>query len=507
MKIAEKSLIKSLCGKIKHQLVILCLLSSLILLAPSFLFSFSANASGLLTSEIREPEKLELTAGKTIILRSKKPIKRVFVADQDIAKADVFSPREIVLTGKASGITTLSLWQQDKGVVGIYTLEVSYDLARLKQKLHSMFPQEKDLRVIATHNSITLSGKVSEATNLAEVVSVAKAYAPEGKVNNLVEVGGVHQVMLEVRVAEMSKGLRRDLGINLNYINDNDFGVTTLGGLSQIIDPGSGDLVVQPTMVSAPDDYRDFSEEGGPFGMIVSETVNALFRFHKGGASWTGFIDALKGEGLVKVLAEPTLIALSGQSANFLAGGEFPIPVPQEEGSITITYKQYGVGLTFTPIVLKDDKINIKVAPEVSELDFANALRYSGGVVPAISTRRAATTVELADGQSFAIAGLLKENVQDNISKYPLLGDIPILGHLFRSRQFQKGNSELVIVVTPRLVKPIDAAEQTLPTDYYNEPSDAEFYILGLMQGRDKRASSLQGDLDGDFGHAMPEMN
>jgi len=215
-------------------------------------------------------------------------------------------------------------------------------------------------------------------------------------------------------------------------------------------------------------------------------------------------VDALQADGLAKVLAEPTLIALSGESASFLAGGEFPIPVPDEDG-IGIEYKEFGVALNFTPIVLSENKINMRVRPEVSELDYSSAVTLSGYVVPGLTTRKAETVIELADGQSFAIAGLLRESTRDAISKYPLLGDIPILGALFRSRNFQKAETELVIIATPHLVKPLDASRQALPTDFYNEPDDVDIFLLGNMEGRgDKKPKGIQGELDGDFGYAMP---
>jgi pilus assembly protein CpaC len=239
---------------------------------------------------------------------------------------------------------------------------------------------------------------------------------------------------------------------------------------------------------------------------LVSPAVTAILRFNAGGLDWTGFIDALKEDGLVKILAEPTLIALSGQTANFLAGGEFPVPVPQGLGTVAIDYKAFGVGLSFTPNVLSKDKISMKVSPEVSELDFSTAIRFSGFVVPGLSTRRASTTIELGDGQSFAIAGLLRDAVRETISKYPILGEIPILGALFKSSSFQKSETELVIIVTPHLVKPLDLAKQPLPTDYYIEPNDAEFYLLGLLEGKESRQpSGVQNPaLEGEFGHSMP---
>jgi pilus assembly protein CpaC len=383
--------------------------------------------------------------------------------------------------------------------LAIYDLEVSYDISRLKRKLHEILPEEKDLRVTATHESLTLSGVISSAENLSQAMALARAYAPEGTVHNLVKVAGVHQIMLEVRVAEMSRNLVRAIGVNLGYSRGAEFGVSTLGGLTDIVNPDDAELTLgNPAGAILPN--------SSPLGLITSPAINALFRFHKGSASWTGFIDALKGNGLVKILAEPTLIALSGKSAKFLAGGEFPVPIPQEGDTITIAYKSFGVGLTFTPTVLSDTRIHIDVSPEVSELDYSTAVQFGGFVVPGLTTRRAATSVELGDGQSFAIAGLLKESVRENIDKFPLLGDIPILGALFRSESFQKAETELVIIVTPHFVKPLNMAQQPLPTDFYVEPSDAEFYLLGGPTEAWERQTSAkpQGSLDGDFGHAMP---
>jgi pilus assembly protein CpaC len=196
---------------------------------------------------------------------------------------------------------------------------------------------------------------------------------------------------------------------------------------------------------------------------------------------------------------------LSGQSAQFLAGGEYPVPIPQGLGTVGIEYKKYGVELAFTPTVLSENKINIKVNPSVSELDFSIGIAVGGYVVPGLNTRSASTIVELADGQSFAIAGLLSDRVRENASKYPALGDIPILGQLFRSSSFQKNESELVIIVTPRLVKPLDPSKQVLPTDFFVEPDDFEFYVLGMLEGRGcPTSSNAKGQLDGDFGHAVP---
>jgi pilus assembly protein CpaC len=283
----------------------------------------------------------------------------------------------------------------------------------------------------------------------------------------------------------------------------NEFGVSLLGGLTSLTgftNPGVGGGAATVTTA-------------------VTQAIQGAFGFHTGSLSWTGFIDALKEENLLKVLAKPTLVALNGQEAAFLAGGEFPIPVPQTFGLVTIQFKKFGVGLVFTPNIMNSKHISLNVAPEVSELDFANALRTQGFTIPAITTRRAMTTIELADGQSFAIGGLMRDNVRESVKKVPFLGEIPILGALFRSSSFQKNETELLIIVTPHLVKPLDMTAQTLPTDYYVEPNDFEFYFMGfpekggfggkvgqrspaaeVLSNRVARVSSMEGQV----GHIVP---
>jgi len=445
------------------------------------IFSGNGSAADSVFQVMRQPRILKLVSGKSIVLRSSQPIKRISEPTPEIAEVIPLSPYEIYLHGKAAGTTTLILWQKD-GISVIYDIEVAYDLSRLKQKLSEIFPDEKNIRVLSTQDSITLSGRLSSASNLSQAMALAESYAPEGKVRNLLEVGGVHQVMLEVRVAEMARTTMKRLGVNFSYVRGEDFGFSLLGGLSQI----AGSL-------------------GG--GLLASPAVNALFRFQSGSATWTWFIDALDKEGLIKVLAKPSLITLSGQTAHFLAGGEFPVPIPQGLGTVGIEYKSFGVGLTFTPTVLSPNKISIQVEPDISELDFTTGVRLQGFAVPGLRIRRASTTIELADGQSFAIAGLLQENIRDNLSKYPGIGDIPILGTLFRSREFQKNETELVVIVTVHLVKPIDIKKQPLPTDNYIEPSDADIYLWGRMQGNEKNSqATIRGEMDGVFGHAIPKV-
>ena len=428
-------------------------------------------------------QKLNLTVGKSTILQSPEPIKRVSLASPEIADAMVLTPYQIYLMGKAPGLTNLSLWGTDDKVTAIVDMDVCPDLSRLKEVFYKLLPEEKDIKVTATHDHITLAGTVSSTTILSQVLALAGPYAPmdqqkKSKIINLLEVAGVHQVMLEVRISEMSRGLLRRLGLNFLGRGSDGFGVSLLNNLTR-------------------------AEPGGAV-LGLSDRVNAII----GGGDWTFFIDALKEDGLLKVLAEPTLITLNGKQANFLAGGEFPVPVPQVSGgggqTITIEYKPFGVGLTFTPTVLSSKKINMQIMPEVSELDFSNAVTISGFTVPALTTRRVSSVVELADGQSFAIAGILKDETRQIVSKFPGLGDIPILGTLFRSSSFQKNETELIVIVTAHLVKPLDTAKQTLPSDAYIEPNDFEFYLLGNIEGRNKKVAPARGGLEGDFGHAPP---
>ncbi len=447
------------------------------------------------------PENLTVPSGKSVILESKTPIKRFSIAEPRIADVIILTPWQIYVTGKSPGVTSLCFWGEGNKLSAVFDVEVTADVASLKDKIHKIFPYEKGVQVTATQDGIILSGEVSNATTLSQLLSVAGSYLPPGKQGekgesdkqkliNLLEVGGVQQVMLEVRVSEMSKTLIRQLGINFSAIGRQGTD-GSLSFISTLVDPTTNPL---STIIN---------------GTRISQDV-----------TYTALIDALEEHDLLKVLAAPTLITMSGKKANFLAGGEYPIPVPgTATSSTTIEYKTYGVALNFLPTVLGKGRINMEVAPEVSDLDYTNAVSLSGYVVPGLTLRRVSTNIELADGQSFAIAGLLKDEVKDIVKKFPFFGDIPVLGALFKSSDFQKNQTELVIIVTPHLVKPVDMAKQTLPTDQYVEPNDLEFYGLGLEEGIQSErqrtfigsGSSVSvpavtggGGLDGDFGHIIP---
>ena len=452
--------------------------------------------------EQHDSQKLELTSGKSKVLDLPMAIKRASLANPEVADTVVLSPTQIYLTGKTSGVTNLMLWNESGKMISMYDVVIVPDLTRLKENIHKTLPEEKDILVTSSHDHITLSGTASNANNLTRALSMAEAYAPK-KVVNAMQVGGVQQVMLEVRVAEMNRELIRRLGVNFSVI-----GSTSSCGVIAARWPHQPRKLHQPCWWAADSDCT-----------VTQSITQGVFGFDTGSLSWTGFIDALKEENLIKVLAKPTLVALNGQEAAFLAGGEFPIPVPQAFGLVTVQFKKFGVGLVFTPNIINSKHISLTVAPEVSELDFQNALRLQGFLVPAITTRRAATTIELADGQSFAIGGLMRDNVRESVKKVPFLGEIPILGALFRSSSFQKNESELLIIVTPHLVKPLDMTTQTLPTDYYVEPNDFEFYLMGFSEkgyfggkaGQKSPAAEVlsnrvtrAGAMEGQVGHIVP---
>lgn len=484
-------------------------------------------------SMVKSAPRLQVSAGKSIIINCDADIHRVSVAQPKTADFVVVAKRQVYVTGQEPGVTTLTIWDKSDRVRQVYDLEVAPDVSRLKKQLHDLMPNETGIQVLSAKDSIALSGVVSSPENLAKAISLAEMYVQKKEqVVNLMNIGGVQQVMLEVRVAEMSKSLVNKMGINFNTIWDGDFVYSLLGGMTAL-DPETLNLV-SPEMK-----YWYVADSAGttllPLWQYATKefypkteswtlsrdpaktpsTASAM-RFNTnwgslGNTTWTAFIDILKNNGVIKVLAEPTLACLSGQSASFQAGGELPIPVPSGLGTVGIEYKKYGVMLDFKPQVL-GDKISLVVHPTVSEPDTTNAIVVQGFQIPSIKTRTAQTAIEIKDGQSFAIGGLLQTASRDGVLKYPILGDIPVLGNLFKSSEFQKNESELVIIITARLAKPLDKKNIKLPTDTYHEPDDMEFF-LGMKSDKDKGQttevaglSAGRGGLDGEFGHLPPAL-
>ncbi len=476
----------------------------LIMIAMSLLLSSPVWGEGLTyqTTQIDSPQSLDLTVGTSKIVETPNRFKRASLAEPEIADTIVLSTKQVYVTAKKIGTTTLTLWSQDGKVSNVLEVRVTPDVTRLKEQLHILLPGEPDLKVMASNEHITVAGNITNVEALSRALVIAEPFAPKNIIN-MMQVGGVQQVMMEVKIAEMQRGLLKRLGVNFtrSQTGDRDFSIGTLNELSQIE-----------------------QNDDGTFSILASAAANAFLGFNIGNDAWTLTLDMLKEHGLSKSLAEPTLITESGQAASFLVGGEFPVPIPQTFNTLSITFKEFGVGLKFTPTVLSNERISIVVNPEVSELDFANGIQLGGFQVPALITRRVKTVVELGDGQSFAIAGMLQENIRETIAKYPVLGEIPILGALFRSTSFEKNETELIVIVTPHLVKPLNLVKQTLPTDHYLEPNDFEFMLMGYLQGvypenhvpRPDEAYQMgepriatrtpygNGGIEGVFGHLAP---
>jgi pilus assembly protein CpaC len=415
-------------------------------------------------------QNIRLRVGRSKVLRTQFPIQRISVADPDIADIVLISNREVYINGNSAGVTNVSIWGKQR--FSSTRVSVEPDVSILKEKLFKILPKEK-ISVEAAGDTVVLSGEVSGPTVQETALALATPYAAgkKEKVVNLLHIGGVQQVMLAVRVAEINRSVGKEIGVNFAWsgANGNSFGATLLNKLTSLTSIGTISGAAAPVVNQA-----------------ISSSVNGFVGGASSGLVWLAFFDLLKQKGLGKILAEPNLVATSGQEASFLAGGEFPIPIPSGLGTVSIEYKKFGVALVFTPTVLDNDKISLRVNPEVSELDFTSqtTVVVQGFLVPALRVRRASTQVEMKDGQTLAIAGLLSDQHRNIINKYPLVGDLPVLGALFRSKNFQKSETELVILVTPHLVKNQPPGPHRLPTDKYVEPTDPEFYLLNRLEGR-----------------------
>ena len=440
-------------------------------------------------------QALDLELGKSVFVRSGYRVKRVSVGDPEILDVLVLSPSELQLVPKKIGETNLIVWKQSGSPSTIVDVSVGSTFTTLERRLREVLGTD-DIVVESVGNAVVLTGSVPSPVILERAMTIANAYFPEEKdeenvrtvVNNL-RVGGNQQVMIEVIVAEMSRSLGRRLKVNWDTMIET-------AGKTFTFTNFLGDLI------SLDDDPDSTS-------LLVKSGVDFIGTFkNKDNFALSYFIEAAIGKNLAKVLAKPTLLARSGQTASFLVGGEVPIPVAQGGafGSITIEFKTFGIGIEFTPTVLGPNRIHLEVAPEVSEPDFTLAAVAGGVATPGFVTRRASTSVELGDGQSFVIAGLLKDNVTESVEKYPILGDIPILGVLFRSIQYQRQETELVMIVTPRLVRPLPDGPVPLPTDHFIDPTDFEFFLLGALESQrtGEPTPGTTAGLIGPSGHRVP---
>lgn len=458
------------------------------------------------------------------------PAKRISVGNPEIADILILRSTQLYVLGKDLGTTNVLLWDRDDRLIGTVSVEVTHDLRALKAKFHSLMPNE-DISVYSAQRNIVLSGRVSNVGNMNAAIRIAEGYFKEaentsnnvagqsagtqfaakntsddkvGEVINMLSVGGAQQVMLEVKVAEIARTELRTLDVRFNTIlrNSSSWTVGGVNGGASFPDAGLGPVFDSPMTPVGPaiDAFVPNPitiQDKGLFATFLNN--NFLFNLA---------FDVAKENGLAKILAEPTLTTQTGQQAEFFSGGEFPIPVPQERGSVTVEFKKFGIGVKFLPLVLDAGRINLKLNVSVSELVTSNSIAIDAGagggsqsfvqtfLIPTVATRSAQSTVELADGQTIGIAGLINENLRETVTKFPGLGDIPGIGALFRSQSFIKGETELLILVTPHLVKPILPGEIRLPTDKFHEPSDFEFFLGGRMEGRAPKASTYGHDVN-----------
>jgi pilus assembly protein CpaC len=416
-------------------------------------------------------------------------ITRADVVAGQIADVQVISPKRLLITGQQYGTTSLVLLGADNNQY-VLSVTVELDVDRLNEAIRAVDPQS-DAQVHSILGNLVLTGRVSSAERAKRIADLAGLFLPptgekggQGtKVQNHLEVAGEQQVLLRCVVAEVSRSASRELGINGFLAGENfrdAFVVQQLGGINPMNIGAAADAAVTQNIPFLTD------QSGIPIGPATTLSLG----FPR--AQMQLFIRAMAENSLLSILAEPNLVAISGETATFLAGGEFPIPVPQGNQQVTIEFREFGIRLNFTPLVVGHQRVRLRVAPEVSELDYSVAVQVSGYVVPGLTTRATETTVELANGETIAIAGLLNEKIRGIASRVPGIGDIPVLGALFRSVNFQRSLTELVIFVTPEIVAPLDAHQKiALPTDTLGTPSDFELYALGLLEPVD--SSSCAG--------------
>jgi pilus assembly protein CpaC len=412
---------------------------------------------------VRPSETLNLSQGTGSLVRLPMPMSDLFVANDAIADVQVRSSSQLYVFGKAKGETTVYATDKSGRVVYAANVRVGTNVGSVDEMLRAAMP-EAQIQAIPMNNLVLLTGTVASPEDAAEASRLVQAYVGEGtQVVSRLRSAVPLQVMLKVRIAEVNRTLVKSIGVNL-LSKDSTSGFR--GGIAQ----GEG--------IYLPAAGGDQQGAGSVIRSALGSTLHASGRIF--GLDLLASLDLAETDGLVTTLAEPNLTALSGETASFLAGGEYPIPVSQGQGSVSVEYKQYGVGLAFTPVVLADGRISMRVRPEVSELSNEGALKLGGYSIPAITVRRAETTVELGSGQSFMLAGLLRNVTNNDITKAPFLGDLPILGALFKSTKFRRAETELVIIVTPYLVRPV-SGRLALPTDGYRAPNDAVQVFGGAL--------------------------
>jgi pilus assembly protein CpaC len=433
---------------------------------------------------------LNVPMNRAIVVESDIPFAELSIANPGIADISSLSDRTIYVLGKAPGLTTLTLLNANGQLITNVNVRVAADVSEFKERLRQILPGEK-IEVRTANDGIVLSGVVSSTQRLQRALELAERYAPE-RVSNLMSVGGVQQVMLKVRFAEMQRNVSKSLSASLSL--NGAIGGTGING-GTLSNNTSGALA---------------NALGGSIPGANTNSGAILFGFNAGSTQVGILLEALEQKGAVRFLAEPNLVALSGQEAKFLAGGEYPVPIAQREGQISVEFKPFGVEMSFIPRVVDKDLINLELKAAVSAIDNSNAVSVGEGFEIAAFTRReTSTTVEMRDGESFAIAGLLTDDFTDSTSQLPWIGDVPVLGALFRSSNYQRNQTELVIIVTTHLVTPTRGEALALPTDRITPPTEKDLFLFGRTSGGSRTPKKgaagevAKQDIGGSYGYVL----
>lgn len=436
---------------------------------------------------------LKVPMNRAVVVESDAPFAELSIANPGIADISTLSEQSIYVLGKAPGRTTLTLLAPDGTLITNVEVQVTADVGELKERLREVLPGES-IEVRPANDGIVLSGTVSSAVALDRAIDLANRYAPD-RVSNLLLVGGTQQVMMKVRFAEMSRTVSKSLGFSM--------AVNGIGGGGDIGFQGGNGTYIDG------DNFSNLFDGDGSTGINLSDGTQGAFQIgvNTGDVEFAVLIEALESKGFVRTLAEPNLTALSGQAASFLAGGEYPVPVRQDDGSVSVEFKPFGIVLNMTPRVVGDN-INLSLSAEVSQIDPSIGITDAGFSISGFSTRRTESTVEMRDGESFAIAGLLQDDFRDLNAQVPWLGDIPVLGALFRSADYERGQSELVIIVTAHLVTPTRGDTLALPTDRVRPPTENQLFMRGITAVTNRPVTGGAGevarqDFSGSYGYVM----
>ncbi|MBP0481339.1 type II and III secretion system protein family protein [Sagittula salina] len=433
---------------------------------------------------------LSVPMNRAVVVESDVPFAELSIANPAIADISSLSDRTIYVLGKAPGTTTLTILDPQGQLITNVDVRVAPDVTEFKERLRQILPEEK-IEVRTANDGIVLSGTVTSIARMERALDLAQRYAPE-RVSNLMVVGGIQQVMLKVRFAEMRRSVSKALRASLATGG-------SVGGGALGLEVGTGTAAINATE----DLVRNKLTTTG-----VNTQGAVVLGFNAGGLEVGMLLEAMESKGMVRTLAEPNLTALSGQEATFLAGGEYPVPVSQGENSVSIEFKPFGVELAFTPRVIDGDLINLELKAAVSSLDTTTGVSLNAITIAGFSRRETQTTVELRDGESFAIAGLLQDDFYDQNEQIPWLGDVPVLGALFRSAEYQRSQSELVIIVTPHLVTPTRGEALALPTDRVTLPTERQLFMNGDIGGvrtprKGAAAEVAKQDFSGSYGYVM----